>query len=395
MVFVHNAHRFMDDVSFVQGVWNLRDQLKQDRRMLVMLGPAFRLPPEIAGDVVLFDEALPDSDQIRDIITEVHDSAGVTVSQEALPRAVSATTGLPAFQVEQLTAMSLTPDGLVVDDLWERKRKQIEQTPGLSVYRGPEGFADIGGVAYAKRRFSRICGGLYNPQAIVWIDEIDKQMDAEGDLSGVSKYQLGALLTYMEERKVKGVMCVGPPGCSKSLIAKAAGNEHDIPTIAYDMGAMKAGIVGESEMRTNQCLKVISSVSNGRPLFVATANSVQKLNTALLRRFPVMFYFDLPDDDERRRIWPIHISRRELDSSQNIPDDRLWSGADIRNCVESAWEERISLVEAAEGIVPVGIRSAKEIDALRQEANGKYLSASYPGVYRMASVQQGTARRAM
>lgn len=381
MLFVLNASRYLDDSAFIQAVWNLRDQFKQSQRMVILLSPSLRLPPELTNDVVSLSEPLPDQERVSAIIQEVHAAAALEVSEDTLLKATAATTGLPAFQVEQLTAMSLTPDGLVLDDLWERKCRQIEQTPGLSVYRGGETFDSIGGVAYAKMRFYRICVGRYSPQAIIWIDEIDKQMAGEGDLSGISQDQLGAMLTYMETKKVKGILCVGPPGCAKSLIAQAAGNEAGIKTIGMDFGAMKGGIVGQSETQMRDALKVISSVSNERPLFVATCNRTDKLNTALMRRFPTVFYFDLPTREEKEKIWPIHVSRLGI-AAQDIPNDDLWAGADIRNCCESAWEEDISLLEAATGIVPVGIRSALEIEALRQQANGTYISASHGGIYR-------------
>ena len=47
----------------------------------------------------------PSQEEIEGIIREVHDAAGVTLEEDVLPKAVAATTGLPAFQVEQLTAM--------------------------------------------------------------------------------------------------------------------------------------------------------------------------------------------------------------------------------------------------------------------------------------------------
>jgi len=45
---------------------------------------------------------------------------------------------LAAFPAEQALAMSLVSAKLDTADLWERKRQIIEQTPGLSVWRGGE-----------------------------------------------------------------------------------------------------------------------------------------------------------------------------------------------------------------------------------------------------------------
>ena len=387
LLFVHNAQRYLDDAGFLQAVCNVRDSFKGNHRTLVLLGPTVNLPIELAGDVITLDEPLPNSAEIEQIIRDVHQSAGIQPDDETIARAVSATTGLPAFQVEQVTAMSLTPDGLVLADLWERKRQQIEMTPGLSVYRDGETFDDIGGVQTVKDFLHRICTGNNPPHAIVKIDEIDKMLAGEGDLSGVSQDQLGTLLAYMEDHRCRGLLFVGPPGCSKSLLSKAAGNEAGIPTIELDLGATKGSLVGQSEQQLRDALKVITSVSNDRSLWIATANRIDNLNTALLRRFPKTFYFDLPDEEEKAKIWKIHGGQLAEDK----PDDDMWAGADIRNCCEDARDLNCPLSMAAQWVVPVGVRSRGEIDALRKQANGRFLSASKPGVFTLDDAT--TARR--
>ena len=62
-------------------------------------------------------------------------------------------------------------------------------------------------------------------------------------------------------------------GTAKSMVAKAAGNSAGVLTIKLDLGALKGGIVGESEANIRQALKVIQAVSGGKPFFVATSNS--------------------------------------------------------------------------------------------------------------------------
>src|SRR5580693_4707349 len=85
-----------------------------------------------------------------------------------------------------------------------------------------------------------------------------------GDLSGVSSELHGTLLTWMQNHRANGSIFIGPPGAAKSVMAKATGNTGGIPTIEFDMGGMKAGIVGESNARMRQALKEIESVSQGR-----------------------------------------------------------------------------------------------------------------------------------
>jgi len=42
---------------------------------------------------------------------------------------------------------------------------------------------------------------------------------------------------------------------------------------------------------------------------------------------------------------------------------------------------KLTLKESAESIVPVSRSAAEQIKALRQQASGKFISASYAGVY--------------
>src|SRR2546422_6001578 len=53
-------------------------------------------------------------------------------------QSVDALIGLAAFPAEQVLAMSLSKNGLDLDWLWERKCQAVEQTPGLTIWRGGE-----------------------------------------------------------------------------------------------------------------------------------------------------------------------------------------------------------------------------------------------------------------
>lgn len=399
ILFIQMANRFLDDPLFVQAIANLRDRFKQNKRTLILLGPSLTLPPELTGDVVMFSEDLPDAEHIAEIIREQHKAANVPLKDEDLARAVEATQGLPAFQVEQIAAMSLTPDGLDVDSLWERKRKQIEQTPGLKVFRGAETFADVGGVAVVKDFVSRVMKGRSRPNAVVFIDEIEKMMAGAlgggGDTSGVSQDQLGTLLQYMQDNAAAGMIFVGPPGSAKSMVAKAAGEEAGVPTIQLDLGAAKGSLVGKSEEQLRTALRVISAVSNGRSVWIATCNSISDLPPELRRRFTLgTFFFDIPTAEERRDIWQIQARRFDHDpDAEQLPDDRGWTGAEIRQCCDIAYRLEITLEEAAHFVVPVSKSAADRLEQLRKMADGRFLSASSPGIYSRESANEPAPKR--
>jgi hypothetical protein len=386
VVFFHLANRWVADPLTIQAVWNLRDEFKRDGRMLVLLSITADWPPELSGDIVAFDEPLPDGEALAALVQKLHKDAGLEIQPEILNKSVEAVQGLPAFQAEQVVAMSLSKQGLDVPALWERKRKQIELTAGLKVHRDPTRYADVGGVAVVKSFLKRIMDGNARPNAVVFIDEIEKFLagasGSVGDSSGVSQDQLGQLLSYMQDQNAAGCIFVGPPGAAKSAVAKATGNEAGIPTIQLDLGAMKGSLVGSSEHNLRNALKVVTSVSNGRSLWIATCNSIADLPPELRRRFTLgTFFFDLPDEIERKAIWKIWLSRFEITKSER-PDDVGWTGAEIRQCCDIAWRLSCSLKEAANFVVPVSRSAAEQLEKLRKAAEGRFLSASKSGVYR-------------
>lgn len=382
LIAMHMGHAIIGaDPRTTQAVWDCRDAFKRNYRTLVLLGPSFSLPPELSNDVVCFDEPLPGALELQEIITRSYRDAKLEPpTAEVLAEAVPALTGLAAFTSDQITAMSLTKSGLDVPALWARKRQMISATPGLSVYNGPETFADIGGCNQIKRFLSAILKGKRKPGGIVFMDEIEKALAGIGGLDGTSQDQHGALLQFMQDKKAAGCIFIGPPGAAKSAIAKAAGNEGGMPTIQFDLGATKNSLVGSSEARIRNALKVIDSVTGGSAFFLVTCNSIGALSPELRRRLAWTFFFDLPTAEEQRLIWPIYTTEPE----SAWPPCTGWTGAEIRNCCDIADRLGCSLTEAAAYVVPVSQAAAQMIQKLRQDAAGKFLSAAQPGLYHPA-----------
>jgi hypothetical protein len=399
-VLAQNADRVMDVAPVTQAVLNLRDRFKQDGRMLVLLAPALRLPAAIQHDVLVLDDPLPSPEELRAIVASQYEAAGLEKpTEETLAQAAAALRGLSAFAAEQATALSLTKQGVRMDALWARKTQVVNDTPGLQLWSGTERFETLGGLDQIKGLLRRILAGRQAPQAIVFIDEIEKALAGAtgpvGDSSGVSQDALGCLLSHMQDRGAAGLIFVGPPGTAKSAVAKAAGAEGEIPTIRFDLGATRGSLVGESEQKIRQALKVIDAVSDGRALWIATCNKVAVLPPELRRRFRFgTIFFDLPDAAERAAIWAIYRRKYELPADDPQPADSGWTGAEIETCCQLAWQLMIPLREAAAYIVPVSQAAPEAIEDLRRQADGRYLSASMPGVYRRLQPTDQVARPA-
>jgi len=388
VLFLYNAQRHMDDPAQVQSICNLRDEFKLNGRTLVLVGPHIRLPAELQHDVVTLDEPLPTGEQLATIVRGVHKDANAECPPEKVMMAVEAIQGLPAFAAEQVTAMSLYQTAektieLDVDGLWEKKRRQIEQTPGLSVSREGIKFSDLGGLEVVKDYLRDILKGESKPQSVVFIDEIEKMIAGQGDTSGVSQDHLQGLLTYMQDHRCPGILMVGHPGSGKSATAKATGNEAGVPTIQLDLGAAKGSLVGQSEQQLRTALKVITAVSNGQSLWIATCNSLASLPPELRRRFKLgIFFFDLPTKEERESIWKVQRARFNIAANDKLPQDEGWTGAEIESCCELAWRLGKSLVHAANFVVPISQSAPERVAMLREQADCKWLSASKLGVYR-------------
>jgi hypothetical protein len=160
----------------------------------------------------------------------------------------------------------------------------------------------------------------------------------------------------------------------------ATGAACQADTITLDLGGMKASLVGQSEQNIRNALRVLDSVAENT-FWIATCNNLAAVPPELRRRFKAgVWFFDLPTAEEREALWTMYLARYEVPDVRPL-NDNGWSGAEIRNCCESASDLSITPREAAEWIVPAATSASEQIEALRRGASGKYVSASNGGPY--------------
>jgi cell division protease FtsH len=185
----------------------------------------------------------------------------------------------------------------------------------------------------------------------------------------------------------KGALLVGPPGTGKTLLAKAVAGEAKVPFFSLSgsdfvemfvgVGASRvrdlfrqakekapciifideidaigrargksvsAGANDERENTLNQLLTEMDGFgTNSGVIILAATNRADILDRALMRagRFDRQIYVDMPDLNERKDIFKVHLKKIKIDESVEI--DFLakqtpgFSGADIANiCNEAA-----------------------------------------------------------
>jgi len=405
IVFMMNAHRYFEDKPGVnngqvlQGIWNLRDLYKADRRTLVpLVVPGTKFPPEIAQDVVLFDEPYPDDAALQKIIVDQAKAGGLDKIDDALvASATDALRGLSAFSAEQIMAMSIDVEQstLNVDELWSRKISVVEQTEGLTVDSGAETFDDVRGLENFREFAMGLIKSKRSPTLYVRIDEMEKYFGGlgsaggPGDNTGTTQDRLGVILKEMEDNGYTGIVTVGHAGTGKSLVTKALANTatkvtgRRVLSVALDLGATTGGIVGESERKIRTAMKVLKSLAaGGRICFVATCNAIDDLPPALKRRFKLgTWMFDLPEREEKDAMWELMMKKYGI-KKQSMPDDTDWTGADIRNVCDVADNLECGLAKACQFVTFIAKSDPDAITNLRRKADGKFVSASKPGVYR-------------
>jgi hypothetical protein len=391
IVFLMNAHKFLNIIAFVQAVWNLRDDYKANGNTLVLLGPAFVIPPELINDVLLISDNLPTIEEVAGIVQETINLASATTNKKEMEKLPQVLLGISAFAVDQSVALAIDFKSNTVDreELWERKRRMVEATPGLSVWRGTkETFENLGGLSNIKEYLGNILTSKTNPiNCIGFIDEIEKLFAGSScDLSGVSQDQLRVILTEMQDNDIPGIILIGPPGTGKTALGKAAASLNDCEFINFDTGAMTGSLVGESQAKIRAAFKTFKAVSQGHGMFIATCNKIAALPPELRRRFSLgTFYVDLPSDEERLTIWKIWLKKYGISTKtwtrSLLPDDSGWTGAEIKACCDVSIRSGKSLQEAAKFIVPVCKSAADQIETLRLQASGRFISASESGVY--------------
>lgn len=398
IVIMLNAHLYFtgdNRASVVQGIANLREPYKQCGATLVMLAPTFSIPSEIAQDVMIISDPLPDMAQIRQIVIDTCNAAGMSEPPD-IEKICDTLIGLSAFSAEQTLATCIFKDdkGIVDidrDSLWDKKCKAIEQTPGLSIYRGADDFKNLKDLDNLEEYLRSL---VTQYSAIVFVDEIEKAFAGNaGDTSGVSQDIHGVWLTWLQDNEeTDGIILIGHPGTGKSAIAKAAGNAGRIPTIVVDPNGMKSKYIGESGQQTRQAFKVIDAVSSGRSLVIATCNSIEALSPELKRRFTLgTFFCDLPSENGRKAMWA-HYGKVYGVKTEHSFDDTGWTGAEIKQTCRLAKKLSASVDKASTYIVPVCRASGERIETLRNQASGKFISASVSGVYQKRIEQAKSSR---
>ncbi|KAH8393530.1 hypothetical protein KR200_004123, partial [Drosophila serrata] len=181
----------------------------------------------------------------------------------------------------------------------------------------------------------------------------------------------------------KGVLLHGPPGCGKTLIAKAVAKDAGMRFINLDISVLKDKWYGESlklasavftlAQKLEPCIIFIDEIesflrvrgsgdheatammktqfmirwdglisnANACVLVLGATNRPQDLDKAILRRMSLQFYIEAPRDSQRLEILQLILQSEKLHPSVNLKElARLatgFSGSDLRELCRHAF----------------------------------------------------------
>ena len=298
-------------------------------------------------------------------------------------------------------------------------------------------------------------GQIIKKSSILEIIDFKERIEDIGGLEGLKEWlrSKAQIFRRLDEAKKfgvdtpKGVLLVGMPGCGKSLAAKASARLFNVPLLRLDIGRLLGKYVGESEHNMRVALKTTESISpcilwideiekafagidqsggasditkrlfgqfltwlqekENTVFVVATANDITAFPPEFLRkgRFDEVFFIDFPNEEERERIFEIHLEKRgkltdDIDVSRLAEETEGYCGADIEEIVKNAVENIFILETQNEKEKEVTtqdlIEAVKNIDSLTNILSDKIevLKKSYKKFkVKSASKKQGIGKR--
>lgn len=390
VIVMYNLHWFWDKPQTMQALLNLREKFKSTKRTIIGLVLEAKLPADLLQSVSYVEDPLPDEAQLSVKVADIYRAAlDKELDENEALEIARELRGTSPFRAEQLAAQSLRKEGIDRERVRDNARKQINDTPGLSVESTKETFDDIGGLDAIREFLKRYFAGPRRPTVVVRIEEIEKALAGVGtESSGTSGDALGTLLTSMEDFRWTGILAYGVSGCGKSLVAKAAANQFGAKAIRFDLNACKGSLVGESERQIRQAMSVLNAIGGERVFLIASMNQIASLPPELRRRFAAgTWYFDVPDAESRIDIWK--ISAEQFGVEWDGYDADLLTGADIRDIVQRSYELGCTTTEAAQYHVPLCKAAPDAISQSRTDAAGRYLDANRGGPYSNATYASG------
>ena len=389
--------------DIVRRMRDLYRAAKDRGKHVLFVSPRLAIPEEAKKEIYVVEYELPDDTEITRILdAHLHRRLGLTIEETAMRRLALAMRGLTADEIGHLVSKVFASRKAFDETAFLEvlsEKEQMSRKEGVLEFVPPRfSLDDIGGYSVLK-------SWLLKRQALFSKDALDAGIPIP-----------------------KGILLMGISGCGKSLCVKTISTLWNLPLFRLDMNAVFG--TDNAEMTFLRALRSVEAVSpavlwideiemgvggyregqdasmsrifsgfltwmqeKAALVFVAaTANRIHLLPAEIIRkgRFDQVFFVDLPNEEERKQIFAIHLKKAKQDAGKFdlvflAKATVGWNGAEIENAVMSAvvdaYAENRSLTEddlyrMISATVPLAVTMEEQIKQIRSWAHERALNAS-------------------
>ena len=310
-------NKFFSDITIDRKLRNLSRLLKTQPKTIIIIAPEIIIPEELRELITVLEFNLPDVNEIRQELIRLLNLLEQKLEKNDLDNLIRSCQGLSIERIRRVLS-KIIANNQVIDNssisiILTEKQQIINQTQILEFCSTSQTLDDVGGLDNLK----------------LWLKQRSNSFSEKAATYGLPI--------------PRGLLLVGVQGTGKSLTAKAIAHDWQLPLLRLDFGRLFAGIVGESESRVREMIRVAEALApcviwideidksfnknetkgdsgttnrvlgtfltwlsekTSQVFVVATANNFEILPLELIRkgRFDEIFFVGLPIETEREKI---------------------------------------------------------------------------------------------
>jgi SpoVK/Ycf46/Vps4 family AAA+-type ATPase len=346
---------FFSDTFVLRALRDVYQALLNKDKFVFLLSPQLEIPENLRKEILLVDLGLPDDEEILQQLKKIQQQfPQLVLPPEVQGQIVFALKGFTLNEIShtlnRIFRAKKQDPAAVLQEIFVEKEMMIKKSGYLEFVPPVHDLSQIGGLDNLKE----------------WVTRREKLFSKKALEDGMPV--------------PKGILLMGISGCGKSLSAKTISTLWQVPLFRLDMNLIFSGMYGNAEHAFNKALAAIEAMAPAvlwideienslgmdegqsgsnthifstfltwlqeKPPMVfvaATANRIHALPAEVIRkgRFDQVFFIDLPNDEERKQIFEIHLRKNGADISKFdlvflAAATKGWSGAEIEQAVAGA-----------------------------------------------------------